>query len=65
MAELRNLSRSLESQLGEAQERAEVAEKEIGELRVEVQDIEGVLTNQQVEMTSLHEQLTEVGVVCV
>ena len=61
LAELKTLSCNLESQLGEARERAEIAEKEMGELKMEVQDIEGVLANHQVEMTSLHEQLTEVG----
>ena len=61
LAELKTLSCNLESQLGEARERAEIAEKEMGELKMEVQDIEGVLANRQVEMTSLHEQLTEVG----
>ncbi len=47
--------------MSEARERAEVAEKELEEMKLELQDVEGVLANQQIEMTSLHEQLTEVS----
>ena len=61
LAELRNQSRNMEGQMSEARERAEVAEKELEEMKLELQDVEGVLANQQIEMTSLHEQLTEVS----
>ena len=37
------------------------AESQIEELRQELQDLEGILQTSQFEMSSLHEQLTEVG----
>ena len=53
--------RNLESQLGEVRERCEEAEKQVEELKLELQDVEGVLHNQQDEMGSLHQQLEEVS----
>lgn len=50
----------MESQVGEARDRSEEAEKLVEELKMELQDVEGVLRNQQDEMSSLNEQLTEV-----
>ena len=42
--------------------RCEEGEEQISELKRELQDVEGVLADGQIEMSSLHEQLTEVCV---
>lgn len=52
--------KNLQSQLGEMTERCELSDQQLEELKQELQDVEGVLQNNQDEMGSLHEQLTEV-----
>lgn len=51
---------NLESQLSEVNERCELAEGQIDELKTELQDMEGILGTNRDELSSLNEQLTEV-----
>lgn len=62
IAELQSRAANLKSQLGEANERCEEMEQQLEEVKQELSDVEGILGNNQVEMTSLNEQLTEVSV---
>ncbi len=50
----------MESQLGKAVERGETTKRQIEELKCELQDVESVLHNNRDDMSSMHEQLTEV-----
>ena len=50
----------MQSQLEGVSERCQVTERQLEKARVELKDIETILHNNQDEMSSLHEQLTEV-----